>query len=572
MAPRIIIDFPTPSGSPGRRLFRAPQRIVTTDDPSAIPGLLRDIESDCEAGATAVGFLSYESANAFDDAFETHASSRVPLMWFAIFEHEHVANEPTATATHALKWQPETSPEEHAQAVARIRSEIAAGSTYQVNFTTRMRSEFSGNALELYESLRPAQGVGYHAFIETDDWCVLSVSPEMFFEVDGRSIRTKPMKGTRGRGRFTAEDHALVDELRESAKERAENLMIVDLMRNDVGRVADAGSVHVTSLYDVERYPTVHQLTSTVEATLRENVTLPDLMRALFPPGSVTGAPKISTMRLIKELERSPRGVYCGAIGIIERSRCAFNVPIRTIWLDRKNGVAEYGTGGGITADSVAHQEYQELLTKTLVVSQPWPRFELLETMRVENNVILRQQRHLARLLDSADYFGFRYDHDAVMACVADAQKQENARVRVLLNEAGHARLEVHDIDEVPARPRVTLAQSPISSRNRFLFHKTTHRGVYERHSQSAPEFFDVLLWNERDEITEFTRGNVVVEIEGARFTPARESGLLAGVMRSELLEKGDVAEKVIGRSELARASRIWFVNSVRGCVEVELA
>ena len=571
MAPRIILDFPTTAGIPGRRLFRSPQRVVSTNAHSEIPSLLREIEADCEAGATAVGFLSYESAPAFDAAFETHAPDRVPLLWFALFEQEYAAPDIASGQIPPLNWQPEITPADHADAVTRIREEIAAGTTYQVNFTTRLRSTFAGDALALYESLRPAQGIGYHAFIETDDWCVLSLSPELFFEVEGRTVRTKPMKGTRGRGRFTAEDHKLADELRDSAKERAENLMIVDLMRNDIGRVAEAGSVHVTRLYDVERYPTVHQLTSTIEAELRGDTGLAEIMHAVFPPGSVTGAPKISTMKLIRELERSPRGIYCGAIGVVESGRSTFNVPIRTIFLNRKSGAAEYGSGGGITADSIADHEYEELLTKALVVSQPWPRFDLLETMRVDNGVIPRLHRHLARLQDSADYFGFGYDHDAVMSCIADAHGRAHARARLLLDERGQPRLELLDLDELPETLRVTLARGAVSSRNRFLFHKTTHRGVYERHRESAPEYFDVLLWNERDEITEFTRGNVVVEIDGARYTPPRECGLLAGVMRSELLDKGDVAERIIGRTELAHASRIWFVNSVRGCVEVEL-
>jgi para-aminobenzoate synthetase/4-amino-4-deoxychorismate lyase len=574
VAPRIIIDFPDIDGQPGRRFFHAPQRVITASHARDIPSALAEIEADCAAGATAIGFLSYEAAPAFDAAFITHAPSQVPLLWFALFEHEQQATTAGSAAPDAIKWAVDTTRAEHAQAIAQIREEIAAGATYQVNFTVRMHGQFTGDALALYESLRRAQGVGYHAYIETADWCVISLSPELFFEtVNMRTIRARPMKGTRGRGRMLAEDEALADELRGSAKERAENLMIVDLMRNDIGRVAQAGSVQVTRLYDVERYPTVQQLTSTVEATLRPDTSLPDIMGALFPPGSVTGAPKISTMRLINELEKTPRGIYCGALGMVAGSSCTFNVPIRTIWLDRATGRAQYGTGGGITADSQAEHEYDELLTKTLVVSQPWPTFELLETMRAEAGEIVRLDRHLRRLEQSAEYFDFAFCPDKLERVLTEARSQvtKPTRLRLLLAPDGSVRIEQQLLEPTPTNPQVQLAQLPVSSRNRFLFHKTTHRRAYDKHAEAAPAAFDVLLYNEHDALTEFTRGNVVLELKGERVTPAQDAGLLAGVFRGELLDRGEVTERTITRSELAHATRIWFINSVREWVEVKL-
>jgi para-aminobenzoate synthetase/4-amino-4-deoxychorismate lyase len=291
----------------------------------------------------------------------------------------------------------------------------------------------------------------------------------------------------------------------------------------------------------------------------------------LFPPGSVTGAPKISTMRLISELEQSPRGIYCGAIGIVEQNRCTFNVPIRTIWVDRRPQIAEYGTGGGITADSVAEQEYNELLTKALVVSQSWPTFELLETMRLDNAEIVRLNRHLRRLEETAEYFGFRYCHDDIMARLNQTKNAGTARLRLLVDAKGDVRCEVQPLDPIKPRPTVVLARTAVSSQDRFLFHKTTHRQQYERHVADAPDAFDVLLWNERDELTEFTRGNVVLEIDGERVTPARDCGLLAGVMRGELLDQGVIVERVITKPDLTRAERVWFITSLRGWVEVRL-
>jgi para-aminobenzoate synthetase / 4-amino-4-deoxychorismate lyase len=574
VVPRIILDFPDGLGRPGRRFFHAPQRIVSTCDAAEIPYLLREVDADCAAGAAAIGFLAYEAAPAFDSAFRVHPPGSVPLMWFAVFEQEGRAAAVDAHVESKLSWQPDTTREQHAAAVQRIRDEIAAGTTYQVNYTVRMRGEIEDDALQLYESLRRAQGVGFHAFIETDEWCVISLSPELFFEIQGREINTRPMKGTRPRGRHADEDEALAHELRTSPKERAENLMIVDLMRNDLGRIAESGSVQVASLYDVEKYPTVLQMTSVVHATLRQDVDLAAVMKALFPPGSVTGAPKISTMKLIRELESSPRGIYCGAVGIVERNRAVFNVPIRTIWLDRRANQAEYGTGSGITADSQARDEYDELLTKTLVVSQPWPTFDLLETMRAEQGKIIRLDPHLDRLERSAEYFGFDLPLDEIITALDDALSRaaEPARVRLLLSEAGRARVEISALDELPEKRMVRLARTPISSRNRFLFHKTTHRKTYDLHLAEREDVFDVLLFNERDEITEFTRANVVLELNGELVTPARECGLLAGVFREALLREGRIQECIITQPQLAHASRIWWINSVREWVEVMLA
>jgi para-aminobenzoate synthetase / 4-amino-4-deoxychorismate lyase len=570
---KITLDFPDLNGRPSRRLFRSPQRIVSTDRHSEITRCLTEVAADCDAGATAIGFISYEAAPAFDAAFVTHSAQSVPLLWFAVFEHEHVATSSADAGLLVRKWDIEPARAAHERAVARIREEIAAGRTYQVNYTGRMRAPIPGDPLEWYEGLRRAQGTGYHVCIETGDWCVLSLSPELFFETRGAHINTRPMKGTRARGRFLEEDHALVDDLRSSPKERAENLMIVDLMRNDLGRIAETGSVHVARLYDVERYPTVHQMTSTVEATLRNDVTLPDIMTALFPPGSVTGAPKISTMELIAELETSPRGVYCGAVGIVERGTSVFNVPIRTLWLDQRAGTAEYGTGGGITADSRAEAEYDELLTKARIISLPWPRFDLLETMRFESGEIARLEKHLLRLEESAEYFGFPFCEADIRAALTQAlrDREEPTRVRLLVSEDGSARAGVQPLDPLPAHPRVQLAHAAVDSSTPFLFHKTTARRMYEVMSEAAPTAFDVLLYNERDEITEFTRGNVIVELEGRRYTPPVTSGLLRGIFRGELLANGEVEERVIMRKEIAHAARIWFVNSVREWVGVEL-
>jgi para-aminobenzoate synthetase/4-amino-4-deoxychorismate lyase len=330
------------------------------------------------------------------------------------------------------------------------------------------------------------------------------------------------------------------------------------------------GSVKVARLYDVERYRTVHQLTSTITATLRADVTLPDVFAALFPCGSVTGAPKISTMQIITELERSARGVYCGALGVIAPGgHATFNVPIRTAVIDRRSQRASYGTGAGITYDSDAAAEFAEIAAKTAVLVESWPEFELLETMRFENGKFVRLERHVARLMDSARYFGFAVKEAIVRAHLSGIRSNAARRIRLLVNARGHVRSEVlplNDAGEISAM----LAAIAVSSTDRFLFHKTTNRQVYE--SRMLPECDDVLLWNERDEVTEFTRGNVVVEMDGHLITPPRDCGLLAGTFRAELLEQNAIHERVIHLDDLAHAERIFLINSVREWLSVTLA
>ncbi len=349
--------------------------------------------------------------------------------------------------------------------------------------------------------------------------------------------------------------------------------MIVDLLRNDLGRVAETGAVRVEELFRVERYPTVWQMTSTVAATLREGVTLDELFAALFPCGSVTGAPKVSTTRFIAALEDSPRGVYCGAVGFVAPGGdAAFNVAIRTVVIDEETGRAVYGTGGGVTWDSTPGGEYTEALAKAKLLTEDAPDFELLETMRLDGSGYHLLEEHLARLEASAEYFDIPVSVADVREALARRAREEGGarRVRLLVSRDGRVRVESAPLAELPRGPlRVALALTPVKKSDRFLCHKTTNRGQYEARRAEVPGVFDVLLWNEEGELTEFTNGNVVVELEGKCWTPPRACGLLAGTFRAELLRRGEVAERVLTRDDLARAARVWFVNGVRGRVEV---
>ncbi len=537
------------------------------------------VDEGLRDGFHAAGYVAYEAAPAFDRALTAHGSSPVPLVCFGLFRSSEAASPLEDLAPPAsARWAPSASSAEHARGVSEIREAIAAGETYQINYTFRLKATLDSGSLEsLYAHLAMAERVPYAAYLDLGDRQILSLSPELFFQQDGSRLVTRPMKGTAPRGRWAEEDAALREGLRSSAKNRAENIMIVDLCRNDLSRVCQVGSVRATSLCDTEPYSTVWQMTSTVEGQARPGTCLSDVFGALFPAGSITGAPKSSSMRLIASLESAPRGVYCGAIGFASPDgRATFNVAIRTMTVDVASGQAEYGVGGGITWDSVASDEHAEALSKASCL-QVRPPFTLIETMRLEKGRLARRDRHVKRLQDSAGYFGFSCDPDRVRAALdahAALHPDGRWRVRALLDSGGQVRVEGRALEEAGEASMgalaFALASSPVDHRDRFLCHKTTTRDAYDRHRAEHPEVFDVLLWNERRELTEFTRGNLVVELGGVRVTPPRGCGLLAGVYRAELLEAGAIQEGVVSIDDLPRCTRVWFINSLREWVPVQ--
>ncbi len=403
---------------------------------------------------------------------------------------------------------------------------------------------------------------------------MVSASPELFFERRGDRVLVRPMKGTRRRGRFPEEDAEIGDELARSEKDRAENVMIVDLLRNDLGRVAVPGTVRATNLFQVERYRTVHQLVSTVEARLAPGTGLAPLLGALFPCGSVTGAPKVCATAIIAALERSPRGAYCGAMGVVlPGGDSSFSVAIRTVEIELTTGEAACGVGGGITWGSDAGEEWREALAKAAFLEEE--DVGLVETLRLERGVYPLLERHLARLAESARHLGLAVDPaEARRALLRHAEEAgaEPQRVR-LVARAGSLDVAGEPMPVAAAYPlTVALARRPVSRMDLRLFHKTTQREPYDLRRAEVPGVFDVILWNEEGELTELTIGNLVAEIDGARLTPPRGCGLLAGVMRAELLGRGEVKEATLRVEDLARATRLWLVNAVRGWVPVRLA
>ena len=566
--------------------------MITANAPDeVIPALLRVEEMRAE-GRWVAGFIAYDAAPGLDpglkvpDATSNHDAVASPLVWFALYNTRRevvpLAPRNLRPAPYNLSgWTPDATRDEYESAIDEIKRRIASGDTYQVNHTFRLRAAFAGDPYELYRDLVMAQRGAYGAYIDTGSLHVLSASPERFFRLEGTRVTVRPMKGTIRRGRWPAEDDEFAQRLAASDKDRAENLMIVDLLRNDLGRISRFGTVRADRLMEIERYETLWQLTSEISAELRPDTGLVELLQALFPSGSVTGAPKQSTMEIISGIERSARGAYCGAVGFLsppgsKEPDARFNVAIRTVVVDTQQGLAEYGVGGGITWDSTPAGEYEEARLKAQVLTDRRPDFSLFETLRWDSGEgFWLLERHLDRLGASARYFGFGWDRSVVRDLLDESVgSQTGSRlVRVLLDRSGRVRIKVagEPLAPLALKPddgeavRVAVATEPVSSRNVFLFHKTTLRRMYRERARERPDADDVLLVNERGEVTESTIANVVALIDGVWWTPPLDCGCLPGVFRADLLATGDVTERRLSFADVAGADDLCLVNSVRG-------
>ena len=547
--------------------LESPTEVLRASNIKEVIPLVRAAESAALTDHYVILMLSYEAAAAFDEALITHSRNNSwPLAWAAIFQNASTAKESGLANYTASQWKPAISSEQYRFAVDRILQSIADGFTYQVNYSFPLNAEFTGDGFSYYCDLARAQGARYSAFVDAGDFQILSLSPELFFERNGRRIRTKPMKGTIARGRYTAEDNEMAECLRQSKKDQAENVMIVDLLRNDLGKVSETGSVHVSSLFELERFETLWQMTSIVESTLREDLGLVELLAALFPCGSITGAPKISTMKIINQLEPFPRGVYTGAIGLLRPGGdCVFNVAIRTLQIEAKSGAMTFGVGGGVTIDSTAEREYAECLVKSAFLEKRPESFRLLETILLEDGEFFLLERHLKRLTDSANYFGFEFSKEKVtegLQRMAAEHKDECWKVRLLLSEDGNFETQSLQPNIDSRIRRITLARAPVHSSNRMLFHKTTDRNAFDCAAGALKHFDDVVFFNERGEVTEAVNANVVIPAEGQLWTPPIECGLLAGTFREQLLVEGKIKERVIRVEELP--PEFFLINSVQ--------
>jgi para-aminobenzoate synthetase/4-amino-4-deoxychorismate lyase len=580
--PRVILE--SYAGGKGRSFrFSGMVEEITAATPDDVIPAMRRVESWVAKGFHAAGFLSYEAASAFDAALAGKTPGDFPLFWFGVFADRFATagsdlTGPRECSEYSIADPASSiSPAAYAAAIGRIREYIAGGDTYQVNYTLRQRFSFTGSEPAFYRDLCRSQRAQHCAFLDTGRYAVLSASPELFFRLKDGRLTTRPMKGTAKRGRWTDEDAGIMTELKESAKERAENLMIVDLLRNDMGRVSETGSVQVVSLFDVERLETVQQMTSTITSRLRPGTNIVELFRALFPCGSVTGAPKKRTMEIIAELEDSPRGLYTGCIGYLSPGpEAAFSVAIRTVVIDRETGSGELGLGSGITWDSVAESEYEECLAKGRFVRTEVPEFKLLESLLFEECIgYFLLERHLQRLSRSADYFGFAIVPDTAREVLEKraAALRGSHKVRLLLSRNGTFSVENSPIpgDKPQDAATAAFAETRVDSANPFLYHKTDNRTVNAAELAKRPDCTDVIFLNERDEVTEGANNNIVARIEGELVTPPLDAGLLPGTFREELLAGGEIRERTITRAELQEAEEIYLINSVRKWRRVRL-
>lgn len=562
----------------GLRFAASRQVLVARQTAEVVPALTAVGEA-AERGCWAFGYVSYEAAAGLDAGLATVTSpgDGPPLVWFAVCEQPEqvppIALPPGSRRRYTTSWRAEWTRPGYRRDVARLRGHIAAGDVYQGNLTSRLRSAVRGDLQELYADLAHSQRPRYAAYLDLGRHVIASASPELFFDWTGDRLLTRPMKGTAARGRSLPEDEDRARRLRGNAKERAENIMIVDLLRNDLGRIADVGSVQVPALCALERYETVWQLTSDVTATLPASTGLVDVFRALFPSGSVTGAPKRRAMQLIRDLEDTPRGVYCGAVGFVAPPaaavRARFNVAIRTAVIDRPSASAVYGTGSAITWASDPDAEFAELHAKAAILHSPAEEFDLLETLAcLPQEGVRHLDRHLERLSSSARYFGFPLDSEHARRHVLTAVRGRAApaKVRVLLSRDGTLRVELEPLPVVPDRP-VTLAvdSEPVNSRDRWLHHKTTRRHAYTTRAARHPEADDVVLINERGQVTETTIANLAVQLDGTWLTPPTNSGCLAGIERARLLELGRLREGTITMHQLHHAQNLAVLSSLRG-------
>lgn len=575
--PYLLYEFRSEDGEIEPMLFTEPLHVLETHVLSDVPAILERVEQAINEGFYAAGYVSYEAAPAFHPEMQVRSSGEMPLVWFGIFnEPKKVLIDSKEQPYQVSNWDMTSSIKRYKQGIEEIKQAIEEGDTYQVNFTERLVSKFTGSDLGFYRQLARNQQADYGAYLNLGRFRVLSASPELFFKVHKGQLTAKPMKGTAPRGRTTSEDQQQIKNLLASEKERAENLMIVDLLRNDMSRLAESGTVKAEPLFTVETYPTVHQLTSTVSAELDQTKTILNWFQALFPCGSITGAPKISTMKYIAALEQTPREVYCGAIGFITPEKNAvFNVPIRTVVIDQEKSAARYGVGGGITWDSTSEGEYRELQTKAEVLTARRPVFSLLESLKLEDGNYPLLRYHMARLQDSAGYFHFPgniQEAESELRKLAKKHPQGIHKVRLLLDKKGQLKVQAQKTAPIDAPVKCTLAISAVDSKDPFLFHKTTHREVYAQASNNLPEeVFSVLLWNEKQQLTEFTIGNLVLEKDGKFFTPPVSCGLLAGTFRQHLLDQQMIEERIIYKQELQDYDAVWLVNGVRGWLAVEL-
>ena len=567
---KTVIDF---RALGERYTFTQPIKELKTRDLAEVADLLAQVESYQEQGYYVVGYVSYEAAPAFEEKLAVH---KLPLLgeyliYFTV--HDRVETSPIPLTYEEVdlpsNWLELTSVEDYEKAISQIHHHLRQGDTYQVNYTVQLKQDLSTNPFAIYNRMVVEQEAGYNAYVEHDEMAVISMSPELFFEQNDRELTTRPMKGTTKRGLTDDEDLKEAAWLEQDPKNRSENMMIVDLLRNDMNRISEVGSENVERLCQVEQYSTVWQMTSTIKSQLRPDVDLVAIFRSLFPCGSITGAPKIATMDIIKELEPQPRGVYCGTIGLLlPNGRRIFNVAIRTIQLHK--GQAIYGVGGGITWDSTWESEYREVHQKAAVLYRKQVRFKLITTGRISQKNLLFEEQHLERLTKASRYFSFPFDPEELRQKIEEecqvCDSHQDYRLRISLSKSGEMEVSRQVLEPLsPTFCKAKLCLQEADLNQAFTYFKTTHRPHLSLGEQ------EIIYHNVAGELLETSIGNLVLKIAGKLYTPPTSLGILPGTYRQHLLERGQVEEKVLTLADLNQAETIYGCNAVRGLYELEL-
>ncbi len=571
-------------------LFTSPVKILETWEYSEVEEVLRDTESASDKNWIS-GFISYEAGYALEPRLKNlqHPPS-IPLVWFGVFDEPYIydhlkgrwntkpkEHKDTSNPDKKTDLKPGISFQEYKDSVYRIKNYISQGETYQVNYTFSNTLFCDTDPVSLYTSLRLNQPTPYSGILNYGEGTVISLSPELFYHRDRLRITAKPMKGTAKRKPGIRDDESLKKELSEDQKNRAENLMIVDLLRNDIGRIAQQGSVRVQKLFNVETHPTLHQMTSTVTGKLSKGITFDERIKALFPCGSVTGAPKIRTMEIISELEKGERGIYCGALGFISPGGTEkFSVPIRTLHKKTADQTWDFRLGSGIVWDSSASAEWKECLLKGDFVRDNTPEFSVIESILLKNKRLSYPGEHAERMKNSAEYFSIPFSKRRLFRLFREIRKEisigKPMKIRIILEKSGRLSYTYSCISEGPAIRTFSLSEKRVDKNNTFLYHKTTHREWYRDTAEKIKKnlLYDEIYTNQDRELTEGSRTNLFIQKNGTLYTPPISSGLLPGVLRKVLLRKRSCQERVLYHKDLVNADRIYCGNSVRGLVEVK--
>lgn len=581
---------PLKNGDEVSYLFKSSSISIDCDRKRNIEETLSRIDELKEEYPFAYGYIAYEVGYAFEERLEKLLDDRSgnKLISFHFCDNESVEKIKTknidfsqikgvltAAKTEINNFKLNTDYNTYKNNIQKMKDLIAKGDTYQVNYTLKSHFDFDGEVAKLFLQLLFNQSASYTAIINDVDRFVISISPELFFKTEGNIITSKPMKGTIRRGKNINDDNVQKGKLANSKKDKAENIMIVDLLRNDLGKICEINSVSAHPVYDIERYETVYQMTSTVKGKLRKR-SFRTIIKNLFPCGSITGAPKIRTMKIIKELELEERGVYTGTIGIIEKGDYTFNIPIRTITIDKKSTKGELGIGGGIVWDSDPLHEFQEAKLKAKFVTQPVTYFELIETMLVEKGEIFLLDYHIRRLKESADHFLFYFDEESILNKISGSIQSldinSKYRLRLLLSKWCEIKIDISELSFNQENSKAVISNKKINSQNKYQFFKTTNRALYNKEYKSYKDVFtDIIFLNENENIVEGAITNIIIRKGEKYYTPPIEDGILNGCYREYLLNsRNDINIKSFGINELLASEELILINSVRKEIKIK--